>query len=199
MEKINVTPPAPQQPQPPSSTTQTGGSVQFAQTLRKTSSGDSMKYIFVGLVLLMMVLGAGTGYLAASMTTPQQGGVAPTETVAGSEETTALEETVKVGQVIGAKEASDFKDSAEGIIVAGGLDGEGSHHLVRSGGKSQNVYLTSSVMDLKLLEGHKVKVSGETFKAQKAGWLMDVGRVEVLELNAQLPEDAQPVEQLMDE
>jgi hypothetical protein len=36
-----------------------------------------------------------------------------------------------------------------------------------------------------------VKVWGETFKGQKAGWLMDVGRVKVMEVNAQPPAGAQ--------
>ena len=33
----------------------------------------------------------------------------------------------------------------------------------------------------------KVKVWGETFKGQTAGWLMDVGRVQVVELDAEPP------------
>src|SRR5690606_34753788 len=96
------------------------------------------------------------------------------------------EDGVKVGDIIGTKD-NTFKDSAEGVLVKGGIDGEGSHHLMRPGGPAQNVYLTSSVLDLDELENHKVKVWGETFAAQKAGWLMDVGRVEVVELNAEKP------------
>ena len=38
--------------------------------------------------------------------------------------------------------------------------------------------LTSSVVDLTKYEGKKVKVFGETQKALKEGWLMDVGKVE---------------------
>lgn len=94
---------------------------------------------------------------------------------------------VKVGDIIGATDERPFKDPTEGVLVEGGIDGEGSHHLLKPGGKSQNVYLTSSVVDLSLLVGHKVKVWGETFSAQKAGWLMDVGRVQILELNSPLP------------
>jgi len=29
--------------------------------------------------------------------------------------------------------------------------------------------------------GRKIQIWGETYKAQKAGWLMDVGRVKILE------------------
>jgi hypothetical protein len=47
--------------------------------------------------------------------------------------------------------------------------------------------MTSSVIDLDPFIDHKVKIWGDTFAAQKANWLMDVGRVEVVELNAQKP------------
>jgi len=74
-----------------------------------------------------------------------------------------------------------FKDKAEGILKEGGIDGEGNFHLERPGGPSQNVYLTSSTVDLSLYVGKKVRVYGQTFAGQKAGWLMDVGYIEVLE------------------
>ncbi len=79
----------------------------------------------------------------------------------------------------GVKDSKQFPDHAEGILKKGGVDGEGSHHLVRPGGESQNVYLTSSVADLAKFEGKKVRVQGQTQKAQTAGWLMDVGYVEI--------------------
>lgn len=84
-------------------------------------------------------------------------------------------------KVVGSKDTSIFKDQAVGIIEKGGVDGEGTHKLIREGGPSQTAYLTSSVLDLDQFVGKKVRVWGETFAAQKAGWLMDVGRVEVLE------------------
>ena len=68
----------------------------------------------------------------------------------------------------------------EGNLESGGINGEGTHKLIRPGGDSQTVYLTSSVLDLNQFVGKKVKVWGQTFSAKKAGWLMDVGRVEVL-------------------
>ena len=73
-----------------------------------------------------------------------------------------------------------LRDSAEGTLESGGIDGEGTHKLIRPGGVSQTVYLTSSLLDLEQYVGKKVKVWGETFAAKKAGWLMDVGKVEVL-------------------
>ena len=89
--------------------------------------------------------------------------------------------TVKKGMVFGSDDLKTFRDSDEGILEKGGIDGEGSHRLKREGGESQTAYLTSSIVDLDQFVSHKVKVWGETNKARKAGWLMDVGRVEVLE------------------
>lgn len=79
------------------------------------------------------------------------------------------------------QDASTFKDFAEGIIQAkpqpsNGEYTEGTHVLNRVG--AVPVALTSSVVDLSKYEGKKVKVYGETQKALKEGWLMDVGRVE---------------------
>lgn len=84
-------------------------------------------------------------------------------------------------KIVGVKDASAFKDQATGVIEEGGVDGEGTHKLIREGGPSQTAYLTSSVVDLGEFIGKKVRVWGETFAGQKAGWLMDVGRVELLE------------------
>lgn len=75
-----------------------------------------------------------------------------------------------------------FKDFAEGVIKVRpeskdpGEYTEGTHTLVRQG--SVPVALTSSVVDLSQYDGKKVKVFGETQKALKEGWLMDVGKVE---------------------
>lgn len=85
------------------------------------------------------------------------------------------------GTVVGSNDLKTFKDTTEGVLEKGGIDGEGQFHLRRPGGESQNVYLTSSVVDLSKFISRKIKVWGETQKAQKAGWLMDAGRVEVLE------------------
>jgi hypothetical protein len=82
---------------------------------------------------------------------------------------------------VGVMDKKTFRDKAEGILREGGIDGEGNFHLERPGGESQNVYLTSSTIDLSLYIGKKVRVWGETFAGEKAGWLMDVGLVEVLQ------------------
>jgi len=94
---------------------------------------------------------------------------------------------VKVGNIFGSADETMFKDSATGVLDKGGFNGEGTHKLVRAGGVSQTVYLTSSTIDLDPLVGDQVTIWGQTFKGQKVGWLMDVGRVKVEALNAPLP------------
>lgn len=85
------------------------------------------------------------------------------------------------GKTVGSEDKTAFPDSAEGTMEEGGINGEGTHKLIRPGGDSQTVYLTSSVIDLDQFAGKKVKVWGQTLTAEKAGWFMDVGRVELLE------------------
>ncbi|MBI4226588.1 hypothetical protein HY612_05755 [Candidatus Roizmanbacteria bacterium] len=86
----------------------------------------------------------------------------------------------KVEKTAGIADKKTFKDKAEGVLEEGGIDGEGNFHLERPGGESQNVYLTSTTVDLSQYINKKVRVWGETFSSEKAGWLMDVGLVEVL-------------------
>ncbi len=94
--------------------------------------------------------------------------------------------SVAPGAKLTSKEAGrldpNFKyDTAEGILKEGGIGNEGTHHLERDGGPSKNVYLTSSVIDLQSFVGKKVEVWGETMAAKKAGWLMDVAKIKVVE------------------
>jgi len=88
--------------------------------------------------------------------------------------------TAQKGQEVGSTNQV-FKDTATGTLEKGGIDGEGTHKLIREGGPSQTAYLNSSVIDLDQYIGKKVQVWGETNKGQKASWLMDVGKIKVLE------------------
>lgn len=89
-------------------------------------------------------------------------------------------EVVKTTNEEGVKDAATFRDTAEGKLIVndGKITDEGTHVLDR-GADSQNVYLISTVVDLDKFKGKKVQVWGETYKGQKAGWLMDVGRIKV--------------------
>lgn len=118
-------------------------------------------------VIVVILLGLGTGWVLSG-----RGGGLGANTAPG----------VKTGaNEAGMADEKNFKDSAEGTLVEGGISGEGTYHLERSGGVSQNVYLTSTVINLQNFVGKKVQVWGETTSGRKAGWLMDVGKVKVIE------------------
>lgn len=125
------------------------------------SVGNPMRTI-AGVVIAAVVLGTLTGYILST----KSSGTKISPLSAG---------TAKTAQ----QDIKTFKDFAEGTLTvkpqSSGYS-EGTHLLIREG--AAPVALTSSVMDLSLYEGKKVKVYGETQKALKEGWLMDVGKVE---------------------
>ena len=91
------------------------------------------------------------------------------------------------GDIFGVQDESTFVDNAQGYVEKGGVNGEGSHRLLREGGTSQTIALTSAVTDLDQFVGMEIKIWGETHKAQQSGWFMDVGRVEVVDTEAEAP------------
>lgn len=135
--------------------------------IKNLSSGNLNK-IFIGVLVVSVVLGISAGFLLTqSNKTPlASAGV-------------ALNKTPKTAE----QDNKTFKDFAEGTIEKRPEPKnpeeyvEGTHLLIRDG--AVPVALTSSVVDLSQYEGKKVKVLGETQKAIKEGWLMDVGKVEV--------------------
>ncbi len=128
----------------------------------------NMNRLFLGVLVLAVVLGVGSGYVMAANK--------KVTTTNGQSPTTA-------GAATAQQDNRTFRDFAEGTIQkkAEPKDpsaySEGTHMLVRDG--AMPVALTSSVVDLSEYENKKVKVFGETQKAIKEGWLMDVGKVEV--------------------
>ena len=127
----------------------------------------------VPLLLIIVLIGAGifTGLMLTSVNKSKasQGNVL-------SEENLAPEIKENFSQT--------FKDEAEGIVEKNDdfeKYAQGPWKLIRTGGESQTAYLTSSVMDLDEFIGKKVKVYGETFGSDQVSWLMDVGKVEVIE------------------
>ena len=149
------------------------------------SDHASMKktnFIWVAVVLVISIsLGVITGFGASKL-------YSQNKPASSNQQITqvAKEGEIKAGDIFGSED-DNFKDEAEGYLEAGGIDGEGSHKLLRPGGASQTVYLTSSVTDLDKFVGMEVKVYGETYQGQKAGWLMDVGKVKVINPQAEKP------------
>ena len=151
-------------------------SIQQNKTEKDVSMRSSSK-LFIILTVVAVIAGVGTGFGSFKLFANQN--ITGRSNSMEAQELPSAEK-LSAGDTFGSKDAS-FKDSAEGYLEEGGLEGEGSHKLLRPGGDSQTVYLTSSVTDLDELVGTEVRIWGETFKGQKAGWLMDVGRVEVLD------------------
>lgn len=121
--------------------------------------------LILGIATLAVILGILTGYI---LSTKNNGsGISPLSVG-----------TAKTAQ----QDTRTFKDFAEGTIKVKPQPSdpqeysEGTHLLMRD--NAVPVALTSSVVDLSQYEGKKVKVFGETQKALKEGWLMDVGRVD---------------------
>jgi len=132
------------------------------------TDGKKKKVFLMGGILIILLAGVGTGYVLTSGQTDGN--------------STAITKTnVPKGTKAGLDDEETFKDTAEGILEKGGFKGEGSHKLIREGGPSQTAYLTSSAVNLNDFIGNKVKIWGETFQGQEVGWLMDVGKIEVLE------------------
>lgn len=123
--------------------------------------------LIIGTVGAAVVLGTLTGYILSTKNSDLK-------------VSSIIEGQAKSAQ----QDTRTFRDFAEGTIEVKeipeeGEYTEGTHLLVREG--AVPVALTSSVVDLSEFEGKKVKVYGETQKALKEGWLMDVGKVEDLE------------------
>lgn len=144
---------------------------QLLHQFNESASTSLFSGTFIIFLIVSILLGMGSGYLfsrnintASQLSTGSSGNGAK----------------LAKGTIEGSDDLKTFKDSAEGVLQAGGVNGEGQFHLVRPGGESQNVYLTSSIVDLSKYLKQKIKVNGQTQAAQTAGWLMDVGRVEVL-------------------
>ena len=147
---------------------------QFApKTLLRSvpKKGNLGKLTPIILVIIFVALGIFSGLVFASRTKNAQ---LPK---------TAVEEEKLTGEQ---KQSftQTFRDESEGVVEKNDkLDkyAQGTHKLIRPGGESQTAYLTSSVLDLDDYAGKKVKVFGETFGSSQVGWLMDVGKVEVIE------------------
>ena len=139
------------------------------QNMTKSYQKDKKSFVIMASVFVIVVIaGILTG---KALATGGTGKTAPTGNSAPGAKTSLTE--------AGVSDESTFKDTAEGVLREGGVEGDGTHHLERDGGPSQNVYLTSTVIDLQSFVGKKVQIWGQTLSAKKAGWLMDVGKIKV--------------------
>lgn len=134
-----------------------------------------LKEIFLPALLIVIVILAGslTGYLLSGKST---GSAAIRKLTGGAE-------MVESAKEMGIKDTGTFKDASEGRLEVNDDTNvsEGSHKLIRPGGPSKTAYLTSSAVDLNQFIDKCVEIQGQTFAAQKAGWLMDVGWIRLLD------------------
>ena len=150
---------------------------------KKNKKGSPMSTVMT--IVLAIVLGVATGYGVNAMTSSSGSNV--TSGVADQTDITVDSNEIKEGESYGSSDTERFADSAVGYLKEGGFEGEGSHRLLREGGETQTIYLTSSFIDLDPFIGHEIEIWGETFAAQNVSWLMDVGGVKVVELDAEPP------------
>lgn len=135
----------------------------------KNLTASHLNKIFIGVLASSVLLGVVAGYFLSL----------DKRSASGNSSITEREETPKNAT----QDNRTFRDFAEGTIQPRPAPKkadeyiEGTHFLIRDG--AQPVALTSSVIDLTKYENKKVKVFGETQKAIKEGWLMDVGKIEV--------------------
>jgi hypothetical protein len=143
----------------------------FAPKMSKSKKG-AVLMVVVG--VLVILAGIGTGWLLSGKI--KAGG----QKSSSSGVKQVVDKSTGEVSVAGADE-SNFPDTAEGTLKTGGIEGEGTHHLDRNMGPQKDVYLFSTSINLDDFVDKKVQVWGETVSGKKAGWLMDVGRVKVLE------------------
>lgn len=145
---------------------------QAAPTRPVPPKNDFLKFLPILIIIIMVGAGIFTGLILSSRSknSSQAGKAAIDEEQLDPQQKESFTKT--------------FRDQAEGVIENNDtLDkyAQGTHKLIRPGGESQTAYLTSSVLDLDEFVGKKVKVYGETFGSSQVGWLMDVGKVQVIQ------------------
>ena len=111
-------------------------------------------------VIFVIVIIAG--FLTGSWL-KSRSGFKGTENVPENIQTNIPTTGAKVGDTYGSTDEKAFRDKVLGVVDKGGVSGEGTHKLVRPGGASQTVCISSTTIDLDLLVGHQVTLWGETW------------------------------------
>jgi len=132
----------------------------------KKARFDMKKFQTPILALLIIVAGIVSGYFLSGANASNSG----SSTQPNSEES----ENGNGGSEV---DESQFTETEEGVLMEGGIEGEGTHYLDRGLGEQKYVYLTSTVLNLDKYVGKKVRIKGNTIAGQKAGYLMEVGSV----------------------
>ena len=147
-------------------------------------ASSNKKAVTISLVIIIIALSTATGFWLSRLLPQNSSSNSPLFTSGEAKPLSADKisdkDQIKAGAVYG-NQNSTFADTATGVIESGGVNGEGTHTLIREGGEDQKAALTSSVLDLELFVNRQVEIKGETNSSTKAGWFLDVGMVKVLE------------------
>jgi hypothetical protein len=135
-------------------------------------------------VLIILVLAVSAGFWLSRLAPLGTSGTSDSTSINSKNVISADKISSSADLVVGksyGNTGQNFKDSAFGTIKKGGINGVGTHTLLREGGVTQSAALTSSVIDLDLFNDKKVEVKGETNATSKAGWFLDVGVIKIVE------------------
>lgn len=153
----------------------TGVSSEFTKQtptmMKKIPKKKNNTVVMVVVSLFVVLAGVATGWMLSGGSEDQTGAPSGNSIPGATDSPTEA----------GIEDDDVFADTAEGELVVGSIEGEGTHYLERGAGDNKRVYLTSTVIDLESFTGKKVQVWGETIAAQNAPWLMDVGKIKVIE------------------
>lgn len=138
---------------------------------RQSASSPKLPSKLAVYFLAIVLAGVGSGYLLSR-----------TGRASSGEE--AAPGVTQTNGEIGVQDENLSRDCAQGILEANDpadKNTEGSHHLIREGGPSKTLHMTSSVLALDDYVGKKVEVCGETLDSKRVAWFMDVVRLKLLQ------------------
>lgn len=147
------------------------GGVTLPPVTSSKGVGNNALLIFVALLIVSLGLGIGTGFVFAKKGV-QSG---------NSSVSVQSSNSVQTDKEAGINDTSAFPDTATGVLTTGGIRGEGTHHLDRSETKEKEVALSSTVINLDNFVGKKVEIRGQTISSKTSGWLMDVGKIKIVQ------------------
>jgi len=121
-------------------------------------------------LIVVAILGIGTGYGLTQVSSSSGKKLIPLPNVSSAEK----------GKNVCTTNTGFIKDTAEGTLADGGIEGEGQYHLVPSRRRQPKwSIMTSSTVDLSQFIGKKIKVWEHPLLNMQVGSWMS-GKVEVL-------------------
>lgn len=129
----------------------------------------SRSKLVVGAVMIVL-MGSVVGY-----------GLSRSKITKASKEGNISPGQIKTSTEAGYQDTKLFESIVTGVIKKGGLQGDGTHSLIQDSNPKNPAALLSSVVDLDEYIDKHVQVWGRSQKGLKAAWLLEVGRVKILE------------------